>query len=121
MASPYGLHGGVDHRVYDHTSVLRFLEWRFLGAPAEGPRRAAGSRWWLTERDRHANNIAASLVTHVEPEVGFDLDASLPLAVSTCAAGLETPGADPGTIPHGERLRDLVTTRFAPSTGTPWL
>jgi hypothetical protein len=53
--------------------------------------------------------------------VGFDLDASLPLAVSTCAAGLESPGADPGTIPHGERLRDLVTTRFAPSTGTPWL
>jgi hypothetical protein len=82
---------------------------------------AAGSRWWLTERDRHANNVAASLVTHAEPEVGFDLDASLPLAVSTCAAGLETPGADPGTIPHGERLRDLVTTRFAPSTGTPWL
>ena len=36
-------HEIVDHRTYDHTSVLRFLEWRFLGAPAEGPGSASGS------------------------------------------------------------------------------
>ena len=37
LASPYAHHGLVDHRTYDHTSILRFLEWRFLGAPPEGP------------------------------------------------------------------------------------
>ena len=37
LASPYVQPGFVDHRLYDHTSILRFLEWRFLGAPPEGP------------------------------------------------------------------------------------
>ncbi len=39
IASPFARPGYVDHRTYEHTSVLRFLEWRFLGAPAEGPGR----------------------------------------------------------------------------------
>jgi phospholipase C len=58
LASPFARPGYVDHRVYDHTSILRFIEWRFLGAPAEG---TGGSGWWLTQRDHHANNIGASL------------------------------------------------------------
>ena len=58
LASPYARPGYVDHRTYDHTSVLRLIQWRFLGAPAEGP---TGSGWWLTSRDRAANNIGASL------------------------------------------------------------
>ncbi len=75
VASPYSRPGFVDHRLYDHTSIMRFLEWRFLGAPAEGP---SGDGWWLTPRDRNANNIAASLgATNPDPEV-FDLD-DLPL------------------------------------------
>ena len=37
LASPYARPGMVDDRTYDHTSILRFLEWRFLGAPPEGP------------------------------------------------------------------------------------
>ena len=36
LASPYARQNYVDHRVYDHTSTLRFVEWRFLGAPPEG-------------------------------------------------------------------------------------
>lgn len=65
MASPYALEGYVDHRVYDHTSILRFLEWRFLGAPAEGPG-VDGESWYLTTRDRYANNIGASLRAGVQ-------------------------------------------------------
>ena len=42
LASPYARPGFVDHRVYDHTSILRFIEWRFLGAPAEGTAVPAG-------------------------------------------------------------------------------
>ena len=60
MASPYAQPGYVDHRQYDHTSILRFIEWRFLGAPFEGP---DGEGWWLTSRDRYANNIGAALVS----------------------------------------------------------
>jgi phospholipase C len=120
IASPYARPGFVDSSVYDHTSIMRFLEWRFLGAPAEGPR-GSGGRWWLTKRDRHANNIGATLVTRAEPELAFDVDEVLPMAVSECATPLEAPGPDPGTVPHGRNLRELVTTRFAPSTGRPWL
>ena len=57
IASPRGLPSAVDHRQYDHTSILRFLEWRFLGAP---PRGAGGSTAWsLTTRDRNARNMPA--------------------------------------------------------------
>lgn len=71
LASPWSRPGFVDHRLYDHTSILRFLEWRFLGAPPEGP---GGSGWWLTPRDRNAANIGASLGRRrPDPEV-FDLD-----------------------------------------------
>jgi phospholipase C len=58
LVSPHARRGFVDHRVYDHTSILRFIEWRFLGAPAEG---TGGSGWWLTKRDRNANNIGFAL------------------------------------------------------------
>ncbi len=76
LASPYAQPGYVDHRTYDHTSILRFIEWRFLGAPPEGP--GGTGDWWLTPRDRNANNIGASLgLTQPDPEL-FDLD-DLPL------------------------------------------
>jgi phospholipase C len=58
LASPRALPNYVDHRVYDHTSILRFIEWRFLGAPPEG---TSGRGWWLTKRDRNANNIGRAL------------------------------------------------------------
>ena len=60
LASPYAKRGYVDHRVYDHTSITRFLEWRFLGAPPEGPG-VGPAPWALTQRDLMANNIGASL------------------------------------------------------------
>ncbi len=75
MASPYALPGFVDGRLYDHTSILRFIEWRFLGAPPEGPEPGAnGEHWWLTARDRFANNIGASL-----REAPTGAEADLPL------------------------------------------
>lgn len=77
MASPYARPGYVDHRTYDHTSIARFLEWRFLGAPPEGPGTGAAP-WALSLRDRYANNLGASLAAEdPDPEL-FDLD-DLPL------------------------------------------
>ncbi|MCJ7673441.1 MAG: hypothetical protein MUP67_15565, partial [Acidimicrobiia bacterium] len=61
LISPYAGPNTVDHTVYDHTSIMRFLEWRFLGAPASGPGRDSG-KWWLTKRDRFANPIGHTLL-----------------------------------------------------------
>jgi phospholipase C len=97
LASPYSRPGYVDHRIYDHTSIMRFLEWRFLGAPADGPG-TGDAPWALTVRDRNANNIGASLGAE-RPDPGvFDLGA-LPLR--------EPTGSCDGTgfvLPPGTRL-----------------
>ncbi len=92
LHSPYARPGYVDHRAYDHSSILRFIEWRFLGAPPEGP---GGGDWWLTQRDRNAANIGASLANRRIND--FVLDASaVPLVVSVPCAGeyfQDVPGA----------------------------
>lgn len=87
----------ADHRLYDHTAILRFLEWRFLGAPRESKGRRDAS-WFLTTRDRHAHNIGVSLQPD-HPDLEFDASV----------------GADPGTSPgcgvggEGLALRERVT------------
>ncbi len=87
LASPFAQPGFVDHRVYDHTSILRFLEWRFLGAPAEGPGKA-GDSWFLTTRDRNANNLGASLLAQrCADDIGFDLNLAIPPPAPACAEG----------------------------------
>ena len=81
MVSPYALPNFVDHRRYDHSSILRFLEWRFLGAPPEGP---DGNGWWLTERDRNANNIGASLQMQRTSTFEIGPIPAVPLASTPC-------------------------------------
>jgi phospholipase C len=87
LCSPRALPNYVDHRQYDHTSILRFLEWRFLGAPPEGPARPkSGTHWWLTTRDRNANNIGRSLAADVfDPDPHFDLDVAVGDPSPPCA------------------------------------
>jgi hypothetical protein len=95
--SPYAQPGYVDHRLYDHTSVLRFLEWRFLGAPPEGPDAAAsGPQWWLTTRDRYANNIGASLMSVPDTDLRLDPAAIIPDVSAACIGRTfqDVPGAD---------------------------
>ena len=48
LVSPFARRGYTSHTVYDHTSILRLIEWRWNLEP-------------LTVRDRTANNIAAEL------------------------------------------------------------
>src|SRR5947209_4423749 len=48
VLSPFARRGGIDHHVYDHTSILKFVEWRFGLAP-------------LAPRDRAARNLAYAL------------------------------------------------------------
>jgi phospholipase C len=48
VVSPWSQHGRVSHTLFDHTSVLKLIEWRFGLEP-------------LTERDATANNLATVL------------------------------------------------------------
>ena len=115
LASPRALPGFVDHTRYDHTSVIRFLEWRFLGAPAYGD---AGSGWWLTTRDRHANNCGRSLVADFyDPAPHFDLDPVLATPGPPCAApgsGLAAPAR--ATHPLVDALQRGYFHKVAPKT-----
>jgi phospholipase C len=119
MASPYARPGFVDHRTYDHTSIMRFLEWRFLGAPPEGP--GGDLSWSLTVRDRNANNIGASLGA-ADPDPGvFDLgDLPLPAPTGSCEGEgwVQLPGTqlrDEGG--PGLELQDLVERGFFEQVG----
>ncbi|HEY3723943.1 MAG TPA: alkaline phosphatase family protein [Acidimicrobiia bacterium] len=87
LASPFARPGFVDHRTYEHSSVLRFLEWRFLGAPPEGPGRP-GDSWFLTGRDRNANNLGASLsARRCSDDLGFDPNVFVAPGAPACTTG----------------------------------
>src|SRR5262245_15573931 len=98
MLSPYAQQNFVDHRLYEHSSILRFLEWRFLGAPPEGKGRPNAS-WYLTTRDRFAKNIGWSLKPN-DPDPEFDA----------------TVGANPGTSVPCE---DEAAVTFGTRSATP--
>jgi hypothetical protein len=129
MASPYCMHGGVDHRVYDHTSILRFIEWRFLGAPPEGPGRPDDD-WFLTKRDRFANNIGTTLRNR-DPDLDLHYDADLPISPFSLGcdeAGKETAESllenfeenDPFGV-ASPSFRDFVAKNFPGPKLTPWI
>jgi phospholipase C len=109
LCSPRALPGALDHTLYDHTSVLRFLEWRFLGAPAQGAG-ADGDTWYLTARDRNANNLGRVLVSDAhDPDLGFDLDVALAAPSGPCA-----PEAVPAAF---EETRDPTAFELAFESG----
>ena len=125
VLSPYAHRGFVDHRVYDHTSILRAIEWRFLGAPPSGPG-ARGESWYLTTRDQHAENIMSSLRgDDPDPEVEVEL---APVAADTADActlpAPQPPRADFGSQNpfelHAE-LEDLLARDYPGAAYLPWL
>jgi phospholipase C len=122
LASPYARRGYADHTLYDHTSVLRFLEWRFLGAPARGPGKP-GQNWFLTERDRNANNLGATLAAEpVNRRVGINLDVVLTDPSPPCDA-VGAPAGGPGTAvrrPLGTRPPDPEQHAFEQAYEAGW-
>jgi phospholipase C len=118
--SPFAPGNAVDHTVYDHTSILRFVEWRFLGAPASGPSAGSTGRWWLTKRDRHANPIGQLLST---TPVNVDLPSPLippeavPKYVPECDEGTQTVHDPFRTTPEFEAF---LARSHPPSAHKPW-
>jgi phospholipase C len=125
LASPYARPGYVDHTTYDHTSILRFVEWRFLGAPAEGPTGAPG--WNLTARDRNANNLGASLgATNPDPDLGYDPHVKIGPYSAGCPEGEPTtvkPVAGEHSDPFvvHEDLEAMLAHDYPAAQHTPWL
>jgi phospholipase C len=99
VASPFARPGYVEHAVTDHTSVLRFLEWRFLGAPPRGPGRDDDT-WFFTTRDRNAFNLAEVLLADdADPELGFDLDVAIDRPTPGCVEPEVPPLAEQAPPP----------------------
>ena len=104
FCSPRVLPGAVDHARYDHTSILRFLEWRFLGAPPHG---AGGSAAWsLTTRDRNANNPGLLIsADHYDATPGFNPNLGVPAPSPPCGTtGLRAMSASGEPSPWEEGL-----------------
>jgi hypothetical protein len=126
LASPYAPRNYVDHSLYDHTSILRFLEWRFLGAPPTGPGRH-GDKWFLTTRDRNANNFGASLrAGNPDPEVDVEAPlAAIPPTTGGCNQDRRLrevgPDRETNTFEVSDELEAVIQQRIQGSTYTPWL
>jgi phospholipase C len=123
VASPFVAPGAVNHTLYDHTSIMRFLEWRFLGAPATGNNPRGGEDWWLTKRDRNAHNIGQVLgLEKPNPDLGFDIDLELTTFSPECTKS--EPGeavGGPGESPISKQLQQLTAERFPDANARPWI
>ncbi len=108
ILSPYARQNFVDHRPYDHTSILRFIEWRFLGAPPEGRR---GSGWSLTARDRFAKNAGWSLLPS-GPDLEFDPGTPDPATSPICGAEPLVAARAAGPIPEHDLAKGLENGWF---------
>jgi len=121
IASPFARAGGVDHIVYDHTSVLRLLEWRFLGAPAQGGAAGSRGRWWLTDRDRHAANLGATFAAEPQVDLGFDVAMDLPAPAAPCTFGAKGGASTDGDpFVTAQSMEDLQDSRFKSASEKPW-
>ncbi|HEV3231374.1 MAG TPA: alkaline phosphatase family protein [Candidatus Dormibacteraeota bacterium] len=87
LISPLARRGHVSHRVYDHTSILKMIEWRWDLQP-------------LTVRDATANNIAEVLDFSAPPNLSAPTF-TVPAAVSKPCQAAGTPissGVDAGRV-----------------------
>jgi Phosphoesterase family len=118
--SRYTPGNAVDHTVYDHTSILRFIEWRFLGAPVAGPGPGSTGRWWLTTRDRHAHPVGQLLrTTPVHDDVPSPLipPDEIPHRVREC---VEDVGAGRRPFDVTPEFADLLALLHRPAQNRPW-
>jgi phospholipase C len=98
VISPYARRRHVAHHVYDHTSILKLIEWRWQLAP-------------LTTRDRHARNLAEVLNFAHQ-----NLSApawSVPAAVSQ-----PCPQADPAEFADWRAVAQLAKSCGFPAAAT---
>ena len=81
VISPRARRRHVDHTVYDHTSILRAIEWRWGLRP-------------LTPRDAHAANIAQALDFASTPDLTAPAYPSTPFVSTGCSVPASQVGED---------------------------
>ncbi len=84
VISPFARRGFVSHQTFDHTSILKMIEWRW-GLKA------------LTPRDKYAQNIATVLdLAHADTSSPtYAVDPAPPPPV-TCSSGPQSAGSEDG-------------------------
>jgi phospholipase C len=94
LISPFARRGYVSHEVFDHTSILKMIEWRW-GLPS------------LTPRDAAANNLADALAFDQPPNLPTPTFTVPPFTSPGCSA---PPGAAASGAEYAEwpALRDLA-------------
>jgi phospholipase C len=79
VISPFARRGYVSHRTYDHTSILKMIEWRYHLEP-------------LTPRDKNAHNLATALdFTQSRTAPPYDVPG---FTSQGCSAAADTRGAE---------------------------
>jgi phospholipase C len=73
LVSPFAKRHSVNHEVFDHTSVLRLIEWRW-GLPP------------LSVRDAAANNLADALLLDKQPKLDVEMYDVPPFVSAGCTA-----------------------------------
>jgi phospholipase C len=81
VISPFARRGFVSHTTFDHTSILRMIEWRFGLKP-------------LTPRDKNAANLATALDFAATPDLTAPVYDVPPFTSAGCAASTETEGSE---------------------------
>jgi phospholipase C len=80
VISPFARRGHVSHKTFDHTSILKMIEWRWNLKP-------------LTPRDRHARNLATAL-DFTDPDTSSRAYAVPPFTSQGCSASEDTEGSE---------------------------
>ena len=81
VISPFARRGHLSHQTFDHTSILKMIEWRWGLKP-------------LTPRDQHAHNLA-TVLDFANPDTTTPSYTVDPFVPSGCAAAdTETSGAE---------------------------
>jgi phospholipase C len=80
VISPFARRGHVSHKTFDHTSILKMIEWRWNLHP-------------LTPRDKHANNLATAL-DFTDRDTSAPVYDVPPFTSVGCSAAEETDGPE---------------------------
>jgi hypothetical protein len=75
----------------------------------------------LTDRDRHAANLAGALAAEPNVDLGFDVTLDLPAGAAPCTFGAKG-GTEEGGDPFiaSQAMADLQDKRFKQASEKPW-
>jgi phospholipase C len=105
IISPWSPRGAVVHGLYDHTSILKMIEWRWHLRP-------------LTVRDTTANNLAEAL-DFSRPDYSAPHFAVPPGPFGTVCVPSPAAAAATGSNGQPPQMRDTQLLEFAASLGFP--